>query len=75
MSTPAVGVVIPTYQRLSYLGRALESVLDQTYRDFEVVVSDNSAATQVRDLVESYREPRLRNGHNGHNIAVDGGPV
>ena len=70
MSTPAVSVVIPTYQRLTYLGQALESVLGQTYHDFEVVVSDNSAATQVRELVESYRDPRVRYRHNGHNIGL-----
>lgn len=70
MTTPVVSVVMPTYQRLTYLREALESVLAQTYGDFEVVVSDNSMSDQVRELVESYGDARVRYRHNGRNIGL-----
>jgi glycosyltransferase involved in cell wall biosynthesis len=47
---PTVSVVMPTYQRPTYLARAIESVLAQTFDDFEViVVDDNDADTDFRD--------------------------
>ena len=39
--TSLVSVVIPTYNHASYLGRALKSVLDQTYTNWEAIVIDN----------------------------------
>ena len=70
MTQPTVSVVMPTYQRLTYLRDALESVLAQTYRDFEIVVSDNGSSHEVRTLVESYGDPRVQYRHNGRNIGL-----
>ncbi len=67
---PVVSVIMPTYQRLTYLREALESVLAQTYTDFEVVVTDNSAADAVRDLVLSYGDERVRYRHNDGNVGL-----
>lgn len=51
--SPAVSVVVPTYNRASLLGRALESVEAQSFRDFEVVVVDDGStddtAARLRD--------------------------
>ncbi|MFT3739994.1 MAG: glycosyltransferase family A protein [Breznakibacter sp.] len=38
---PKVSIVIPTYQRTSYLGQTLESILHQTFQDFEIIVVDD----------------------------------
>ena len=35
---PKVSVIIPTYNRAHLVGRAIKSVLDQTYKDFELIV-------------------------------------
>jgi len=70
MSSPVVSVVLPTYKRLTYLPQALESVLAQTYGDFEVVVTDNSASPEVEALVTGYGDSRVRYRHNGGNIGL-----
>ena len=63
---PTVSVVIPTYKRPTYLARAVNSVLGQTYEDFEIIIiDDNDAGTTYRDetrsLVRGYtNEPRVR---------------
>ncbi len=59
---PVVSVVIPTYNRARYLGRAIESVLDGDYESFEVLVVDNGSTDGSRELVESFgdRDPRVR---------------
>ncbi len=71
-ASPLVSVIIPTYNRVPYLTKALESALAQTYRNTEILVSDNAASPEVADLVASYRDPRVRYRHNGGNIGLTG---
>ncbi len=57
---PEVSVVITTYKRPGKLGRAIKSVLDQTLKDWElIVVDDNNADTPFRQETESFMEPYL----------------
>jgi glycosyltransferase involved in cell wall biosynthesis len=55
---PFVSICIPAYKRVSYLKRLLESIIIQTYKDFEVVITDDSDNDSVKDLVKEY-ENRL----------------
>ncbi len=61
---PLVSVIIPTFNRPHLLKEAVQSVLDQTYRNLEAIVV-NDAGVDVRALVESYGDPRLRY-HSNH---------
>jgi glycosyltransferase involved in cell wall biosynthesis len=58
--SPQVSVVIPVYNREAYVGAAIESVLAQTFADFEVLVIDDGSTDRSRDVARSYRDPRLR---------------
>ena len=57
---PFFSVVMPTRNRAHLLRYALQSVLEQTYEDFEVVVSDNSSSDSTSDVLRSVPDPRLR---------------
>lgn len=59
ISTPLVTVVIPTYNHARYLGRALQSVIDQTYTNWEVVVIDNHSMDDTDEVITSYADPRI----------------
>jgi glycosyltransferase involved in cell wall biosynthesis len=56
MRSPKVSVVIPNYNHAKYLKRRIDSVLQQTYRDFEVIILDDCSTDNSREIIELYRE-------------------
>jgi len=57
---PAVSVIVPTYNRAHLLGRAIESVLNQTYKDFELIVVDDGSKDNTKELVMRFSDKRIR---------------
>jgi glycosyltransferase involved in cell wall biosynthesis len=55
-----VTIAIPTLNRVEYLKLALESALDQTYNNIEVIVSNNASTDATSSYLASCRDPRLR---------------
>ncbi len=70
---PLVSVVIPTFNRPHYFKQALESALNQTYRNIEVVVSDNSTNDETENLVKKYfsKDKRVKYFHHKDFSADD----
>ncbi len=58
MSKPQISAIICTYNRSSYLGSAIDSLLCQNFDDFEVIVVDNASTDETKDVVNL----RLSNG-------------
>jgi glycosyltransferase involved in cell wall biosynthesis len=60
--TPAVSVLVPVRNCVSYLGFALQSLAEQSLTDFEIVAVDNGSTDGTADLLRAWarREPRLR---------------
>ena len=54
-----VSVIIPTYNREATLKRAVESVLNQTYTDFELIIVDDGSTDNTRQLVENIHDDRM----------------
>lgn len=57
---PTVSVIIPTYNRAHLVGRAIRSVLDQTYQDFELIVVDDGSTDNTYEMVKGFNDPRIR---------------
>lgn len=59
MSNPTVSIIIPTYNRSDIIIRAIESVLNQTYKDFELIIGDDHSTDFTKEVVESCLDPRV----------------
>jgi glycosyltransferase involved in cell wall biosynthesis len=70
VSGPRFSVCIPNYNNGRFLRAALESVLAQTFRDFEIVVSDNASTDDSVAVVESVESDRIRLVRNPQNLGI-----
>ena len=59
-TTPFFSVVIPTYNRKKYVLNAINSVLNQTFQDFELIVVDDGSEDGTNEEIEKIADPRLR---------------
>jgi glycosyltransferase involved in cell wall biosynthesis len=74
IGTPLVSVCIPTYNGQAYLRECLESVLAQTFPDFEILVVDDHSRDDTLAILGEYakRDPRIRIARNPKNLGLVG---
>ena len=64
---PKVSVIIATYNRATLLPRAVNSVLDQTYSDFELIIVDDCSLDDTQEVIRTFTDPRIRIIQHGAN--------
>jgi glycosyltransferase involved in cell wall biosynthesis len=68
---PTVSIIIPTYNYACYLEEAIQSVLSQTYQDFELIICDNQSTDNTEELVQKYLcDPRIHYYRNECNLGA-----
>lgn len=67
---PKVSVVMPVHDRERYLGAAIESVLGQSFPDFELVIVDDGSRDRSASVARSYRDARIRLVSHARNRGV-----
>jgi glycosyltransferase involved in cell wall biosynthesis len=61
MNMPAVSVIVPNYNHSAYLPDRLNSILQQTFTDFEVIILDDCSTDDSRQVIEGYADnPRIK---------------
>ena len=57
---PLVSVILPTYNRARLLGRAVKSVLNQTFEDFELIIVDDGSTDDTESVIRSFDDERIK---------------
>jgi glycosyltransferase involved in cell wall biosynthesis len=57
---PEVSVVVKSYNHAAYVGETIRSVLDQSFQDFEIVVTDDGSTDGTADVVRGFVDPRIQ---------------
>jgi glycosyltransferase involved in cell wall biosynthesis len=70
--TPLVSIGLPVYNGERYITLAIESILAQTFTDFELIVSDNASTDATREICQKFsaRDTRIRYVRHPHNVGV-----
>ena len=65
---PTFSICIPNYNHGKYIGDTIQSVLDQTYPHFEIIIADNASTDNSVEVIKSFNDPRIRLIRNRCNI-------
>lgn len=74
---PTISVIIPAYNAAAYIGEAIQSVLDQTFSDFELIVVDDGSTDDTAAVVKGFTDSRIHYHHqanagvaNARNVGI-----
>lgn len=65
--TPSISVIMPVYNVEAYLKEAIDSILGQTFADFEFIIIDDASTDRSLDIIQSYTDNRITVIHNNAN--------
>ena len=72
VAQPRLSVCLPTYNGEAYIAEAVQSVLQQSYRDFEIVAVDDGSSDRTLEILQACTDPRLRLYQNSHQRGIPG---
>jgi glycosyltransferase involved in cell wall biosynthesis len=72
ISTPLVSVITPVYNREKYLAKCIESILNQTYENFEFIIIDDNSSDLTVNIIKDYllRDSRIKFLENNKNLGA-----
>ena len=59
MQSPSISVIMPVYNTAKYLNEAIDSILNQTYKDFEFIIIDDCSTDGSLDIIKTYSDDRI----------------
>lgn len=70
MKKPLISICIPNYNYEKFIGETIESVLAQTYENFELIIVDNGSTDNSVEIINSYNDERIKLYQNETNIPL-----
>jgi len=69
-SPPKITVLIPVYNAQEYIGASIASILNQTFRDFELLIINDGSTDDTASVIDTFSDPRIRVFHNEKNLGI-----
>lgn len=69
---PRISVVMAAYNGAEFLPAAIDSILNQTYTDFEFIIIDDGSSDATPEVIRGYADPRIRTVRNPQNLGLIG---
>jgi glycosyltransferase involved in cell wall biosynthesis len=69
-TTPLVSVLMPAFNSELYIAEAIESILNQTYSNIELIIFDDGSSDNTRAVIEGYHDPRIVKILSDQNFGV-----
>jgi glycosyltransferase involved in cell wall biosynthesis len=70
LKTPLATVLMPVYNAESYVSEAIESILNQTFTDFEFLIIDDASTDTSLEIIQQYSDKRIRLISNATNLGI-----
>lgn len=70
MNNPKITVLMPVYNAEKFLREAIDSILSQTFKDFEFLIINDGSTDKSEEIILSYKDPRIRYFENKKNLGV-----
>ena len=67
MNVPAVSVILPAYNGEKFIGKAIQSVLQQTFADFELIIINDGSTDHTESIIHSFHDQRIMYLKNSDN--------
>jgi len=72
MKPPVFSILIPAYKSENIISETIDSILNQTFKDFEVIIIDDNSPDQTTKVVERFKDKRIRFFKNSKNLGYSG---
>ena len=69
---PAISVILPVFNGEAYLRQAIDSILNQSFADFELIIVDDGSTDHSQEIIQSYGDIRIRAIRNPSNLGLVG---
>ncbi len=70
MNSPTVSVVLPVFNCEKYIGAAIDSIVTQTFHDFELVIVNDGSTDNTESIVQEFSDPRIVYRKNEKNLGL-----
>jgi glycosyltransferase involved in cell wall biosynthesis len=70
MSSPQISVCIPVYNCEKFINKSIDSILNQDFSDFELIIIDNRSTDNTVAVIKEYKDPRIKFFQNETNIGM-----